>query len=84
LSAVNPRQGKFAKMLPALLLFLSYFLLLTTVKRGVESGAIMSGIGLWPVHVIALFFGGTLLIKGRSLGLKMKAKLPQLPRKGAA
>lgn len=82
LSVVNPRQGKFAKMLPALLLFLGYFLLLTAVKRGVESDSLPSHIGLWPVHLMALLLGGSLLIKGRSFGLKLKAKLPQLPRKG--
>ena len=84
LSVVNPRQGKFAKMLPALLLFLSYFLLLTAVKRGLESGSLPSSIGLWPVHFMALLLGASLLIKGRSFGLKLKAKLPQFPRKGAA
>lgn len=84
LSVVNPRQGKFAKMLPALLLFLSYFLLLTAVKRGLESGTLPSSIGLWPVHFMALLLGASLLIKGRSFGLKLKAKLPQFPRKGAA
>lgn len=84
LSVVNPRQGKFAKMLPALLLFLGYFLLLTAVKRGVESETIPSNIGLWPVHFMALILGASLLIKGRGAGLKLKAKLPKLPRKGAA
>jgi lipopolysaccharide export system permease protein len=81
LSVVNPRQGKFAKMLPALLLFLGYFLLLTAVKRGVESASFPSNVGLWPVHLMALLLGGSLLIKGRSFGLKLKAKLPQIPRK---
>ena len=84
LSVVNPRQGKFAKMLPALLLFLSYFLLLTALKRGLESGSLPSNVGLWPVHFMALLLGASLLIKGRSLGLKLKAKLPQFPRKGVA
>ncbi|WP_206483412.1 LPS export ABC transporter permease LptF [Thalassotalea sp. G2M2-11] len=84
LSAVNPRQGKFAKMLPALLLFLGYFLLLTAIKRGVESGSISSSVGLWPVHLTALILGTSLLIKGRSTGLKIKALLPQFKRTGAA
>ncbi|MDO6447134.1 LPS export ABC transporter permease LptF [Colwellia sp. 1_MG-2023] len=84
LSVVNPRQGKFAKMLPALLLFLSYFLLLTAVKRGLESESLPSHIGLWPVHFMALLLGASLLMKGRSFGLKLKAKLPQFPRKGVA
>ncbi len=75
LSAVNPRQGKFAKMLPALLLFLGYFLLLTTFRSAIEGGRISPIIGLWPVHFGALFLGWSLLVKGRSSGLKIKAKL---------
>lgn len=79
LSVVNPRQGKFAKMLPALLLFLAYFLLLTAVRSGVEGGKIPSVMGLWPIHVLALFLGTSLLVKSRTSGLKIKSKLPKLP-----
>jgi lipopolysaccharide export system permease protein len=88
LSVVNPRQGKFAKMLPALLLFLGYFLMLTAVRSGVESGTIPKAVGLWPVHFFVFVLGGSLLIKSRSSGLKLKAKLPkiirQVTRKGTA
>jgi lipopolysaccharide export system permease protein len=80
LSVVNPRQGKFAKMLPALLLFLGYFLMLTAVRSGVESSTIPKNVGLWPVHFFVFILGVSLLIKDRSSGLKMKAKLPQLIR----
>jgi lipopolysaccharide export system permease protein len=81
LSVVNPRQGKFAKMLPALMLFLGYFLLLTAMRSGVEKSAIPSGMGLWPVHFFALFMGLTLLMKARTSGRKIKAKLPKMKRK---
>ena len=80
LSVVNPRQGKFAKMLPALLLFLGYFLMLTAVRSGVESSTIPKYIGLWPVHFFVLVLGISLLVKDRSSGLKLKAKLPHLIR----
>jgi len=80
LSVVNPRQGKFAKMLPALLLFLGYFLMLTAVRSGVESATIPKSVGLWPVHFFVLILGVSLLVKDRSSGLKLKAKLPQLIR----
>ncbi|WP_440876164.1 LPS export ABC transporter permease LptF [Thalassotalea sp. PLHSN55] len=79
LSVVNPRQGKFAKMLPALLLFLGYFLLLTAVRSGVEGEKIPSVVGLWPIHILALFLGTSLLVKSRTSGIKLKAKLPKLP-----
>ena len=75
LSVVNPRQGKFAKMLPALLLFLGYFLLLTAMRSSIESGAVPSGVGLWPIHFVALVLGITLIMQERSSGKKIKAKV---------
>lgn len=75
LSVVNPRQGKFGKMLPALLLFLSYFLLLTAIRSGIEKGSVAQYIGLWPVHFIVLILGFSLLVKGRKSGKIFKAKI---------
>jgi len=75
LSVVNPRQGKFGKMLPALLLFLSYFLLLTAVRSGIEKGSVPQYIGLWPVHFLVLILGFSLLFKGRKSGRLLKAKI---------
>ena len=83
LSVVNPRQGKFAKMLPALMLFLAYFLLLTAMRSGVEKQAIPNYVGLWPIHISALFLGITLLMKERTSGRKIKAKLPKIKRRSA-
>ena len=84
LSVVNPRQGKFAKMLPALMLFLGYFLLLTAMRSGVERQALPAVIGLWPIHISALFLGVILLMKERSSGRQFKAKLPSLKRNVAS
>lgn len=84
LSVVNPRQGKFAKMFPALLLFLGYLLLLTAVRSGLESGAVPSFVGLWPVHLMALLLGIALLMKSRTSGLRLRSRLPRLPKMGAS
>ena len=81
LSVVNPRQGKFGKMLPALMLFLGYLLLLTSMRSAIEKNAIPSVIGLWPIHFSALFIGIMLLMKERSSGRFIKAKLPSFRRK---
>lgn len=78
LSVVNPRQGKFAKMLPALLLFLGYFLLLTALRSAIERGSIPASIGLWPIHFMALVLGLTLVFQGRASGKKLRAKLPRV------
>lgn len=81
LSVVNPRQGKFGKMLPALMLFAGYFILLTSMRSAIEKNAIPSIVGLWPVHASALFLGVMLLMKERSSGRVIKAKLPTFKRK---
>jgi len=81
ISVVNPRQGKFAKLLQVLLLFLAYFLLLTAMRSGVEGNAIPYYVGLWPVHLVALALGISLLMKSRTSGMRLKAKLPKRKRK---
>jgi lipopolysaccharide export system permease protein len=78
---VNPRQGKFGKMLPALMLFLGYLLLLTSMRSAIEKNAIPSIVGLWPIHITALFIGIMLLMKERSSGRIIKAKFPIFNRK---
>ena len=75
LSRVNPRQGKFARMAPALLIYLGYFLLLMAAKSAVRDGVIPTSIGLWWIHIGLLIFGVVLIGKGRPTGLKMLASL---------
>lgn len=82
LSVVNPRQGKFGKLVPALLLFLTYFLLLTSIRSGIESEAVPHYVGLWPIHLCALVLGVSLIVQGRTSGRKIKAKLPKVQLRG--
>ncbi|WP_448568030.1 LPS export ABC transporter permease LptF [Thalassotalea ganghwensis] len=77
LSEVNPRQGKFAKMLPALLLFLGYFLLLTSLRSSIERGVIPGTVGLWPIHFVVFVLGVTLILQDRKSGMRLRAKLPK-------
>lgn len=51
LSKVNPRQGRFAKMLPALLLYLIYFLLLSSLKSAGASGKVDATLLIPLIHV---------------------------------
>lgn len=83
LSSVNPRQGKFAKLLPAILLFLGYFLMLSAMLSGLENGIISNKVGLWPVHLAAFLLGFSLIFKDRRSALKIKSKLPFIGRKKA-
>ncbi|MBW8192845.1 LPS export ABC transporter permease LptF [Neiella marina] len=75
LSVVNPRQGAFAKMLPAILLYLAYFILLMAGRKALQSGAVPSWLGLWWVHCIGLSVAVGLLISGRKSGARIKSKL---------
>lgn len=72
LSAVDPRQGRFGKMLPALLLYLGYFLLLLASRRIMEDGRLPSAIGLWWVHAVMLIVGTGLIVRDRRSGAAIR------------
>ncbi|MGJ8679336.1 LPS export ABC transporter permease LptF [Paraglaciecola sp.] len=75
LSAADPRQGRFGKMFPALMLYLGYFLLLMAGRKALEDGNIPPQLGLWWVHGVLLFIGAILILKGRPLGVKLRARI---------
>ena len=74
LSAVDPRQGRFGKMFPAILLYLGYFMLLLASRRALEDGKIPIQLGLWWVHGIMLMIGFTLLARDRKFGTELRAR----------
>ena len=61
LSRVNPRQGRFLKLLPAILLYMSYLALLVAARSALDKGRIPIAVGLWPVHGVFLLIGLLLL-----------------------
>lgn len=73
LSVVNPRQGKFAKLVPAILLYLGYFVLLNTGTFLVQESKVPTSIGLWWIHLSALFIGSFLILRDRPLGTALRA-----------
>jgi lipopolysaccharide export system permease protein len=75
LSAANPRQGRFGKMFPALMLYLGYFMLLMAGRKALEDGNIPQQLGLWWVHFVLFAIGVALILKGRPLGVKLRARL---------
>lgn len=77
LSKVNPRQGRFGKLFPAILMYLGYFLLLMAARRALEDGKIPTGLGLWWVHGIILFIGTVLLSRQRQTSVKVRNYLKQ-------
>lgn len=57
LSRVNPRQGRFAKLLPAIFLHISYLSLLLAGLDAIAGGTLPVAIGMWPIHLGYLLLG---------------------------
>ena len=52
LSRTNPRQGRYLKMLPAILLYLLYVASLSSIRSAMEAGEFPVLPGLWAVHLL--------------------------------
>lgn len=52
LSVVNPRQGRVLSMLPAMLLYLVFFLLQTTLKSSSGKGRLDPAVWMWVVNLL--------------------------------
>ncbi|MNV70781.1 Lipopolysaccharide export system permease protein LptF [compost metagenome] len=57
LSRVNPRQGRFLKLLPAILLYMAYLTMLISVRGALEKGKLPIGLGMWWVRGLFLLIG---------------------------
>jgi len=70
LSRVNPRQGRFAKLLPAVFIYVAYLSLLLAAVDAIGSGSLSVTIGVWPVHALFLGLGGLLLWRSQRKGMR--------------
>lgn len=61
LSKVNPRQGRFARLFPAIILFMMYITLLISLRGMLSKGNIAPEIGMWWVHGVYALIGLGLL-----------------------
>ncbi|WP_129139223.1 LPS export ABC transporter permease LptF [Modicisalibacter coralii] len=68
LSRVNPRQGRFAKLLPAIFLHISYLSLLLAALDAIGRGALAPAIGMWPIHLGYLLLGLWLTRRSQLVG----------------
>ncbi len=57
LSRVAPRQGRFARMLPAIVAYMIYLVMLLLNQNALAEGRIPAGLGLWAVHGMFLLVG---------------------------
>jgi lipopolysaccharide export system permease protein len=61
LSRVNPRSGKYAKLLPAVIIYILYANLMFIARDAVTSGKIPVWLGMWWVHLLVIAIGLFLL-----------------------
>ncbi|WP_417660239.1 LPS export ABC transporter permease LptF [Pseudomonas sp.] len=73
LSRVNPRQGRFLKLLPAILLYMAYLSILIAARGAMDKGRIPYGLGLWWVHAVFIAIG-LLLLYWEPIRLKWAAR----------
>ncbi len=76
LSKTNPRQGRYVKILPAILLYVAYLLSLNAARGAVEEGRLPLWPGLWWVHGVFLLVA--LLLMAISTGWRpWRRRLPR-------
>ena len=57
LSVVKPRSGKFARLVPAILIYIVYADLMFLGRSWIQRGSISGSLGLWWIHGAALLLG---------------------------
>ncbi|MDL4864792.1 LptF/LptG family permease, partial [Halomonas elongata] len=69
LSRVNPRQGRFAKLLPAIFLYVAYLSLLLAALDAIARGAWPAMVGMWPIHAAFLAIGLLMTLHAQRKGM---------------
>ena len=64
IARAKPRQGRFARVVPAMLALLAYYFLLLANRSALAEGAVPVPVGLWPVH--AVFYAAGAFLFARS------------------
>ncbi len=78
MSKTNPRQGRFAKLIPSIVVYLLYLSLLTSTRSAVEEGE-QSVWLLWGIHAAFLVFAANLIL-AEHFWMRVRNRLPSLPR----
>jgi lipopolysaccharide export system permease protein len=74
-SKTNPRQGRYLKMLPAILVFVFYYVFLITVRGWMEQGEWPILPGFWAVHGAFLVLGWLLFNWDRLMQPKRRTRV---------
>lgn len=62
LSRTDPRKGRYARILPAVFLYIIYLMSLNAARGAVEAGALAPALGLWWIHLVFLGIGVALVL----------------------
>jgi len=60
-SRVRPRQGRFAKIVPAMLIMMAYYLALLINRNAIAEHQVPAALGMWTVHAGFLGLAGAML-----------------------
>ena len=60
MARVNPRQGRFLKLLPAILFYISYVVLIAAARNAIDKGK-TGPVAVWGVHGFFLLLAAVLL-----------------------
>lgn len=63
LSRANPREGRFARLFAAILVYIIYSNLLGVVRLWLDRGKLAPEVGLWPVHLLFVAVAIALLVR---------------------
>ena len=78
MSRTNPRQGRFAKLIPSIVVYLLYLSLLTGTRSAVEEGE-QSVWLLWVIHGLFILLAANLILADRFWD-RVWNRLPSLPK----
>lgn len=81
LSRINPRSGRFVRILPTVILYFIYLVSLNAVRVNLEAGVIPATLTLLPVHLIFLFLA-VLLFFSEKITLTLSGAAKALFSKG--
>ena len=65
LSRINPRSGKFSKLLPAILIYITYANFMFVARNWVTSGKVPVWLGMWWLHLAFAAVGIVLIWRER-------------------
>ena len=65
LSRINPRSGRFTRILPTVILYFIYLVALNAMRVNIEAGTVPVSVTLLPVHLVFLLLALGLLFSDK-------------------